>query len=58
MTTKELMALEEQLGSEQVIIKKYRTMASQCSDPSIRQTLDGISQVHQRHFDTLTTYLK
>ena len=58
MTTKELMALEENIGSEQVAIKKYRTMASQCTDPAIRQQLERFTQEHQRHFDTLMTYLK
>ena len=58
MTTKELTALEEQLGTEQVMIKKYRTMASQCSDPAIRQQFEKISQDHQKHYDTLMGYLK
>ncbi len=57
MTTKELTALEEQLGSEQVLIKKYRTMASQCTEPSIQQQLEKISQTHQKHFNTLMGYL-
>ena len=58
MTTKELMALEDQLGTEQVVIKKYRTMASQCTEPAIRQKLESFTQEHQKHFDTLMTYLK
>ncbi|MCL2081666.1 MAG: ferritin-like domain-containing protein [Oscillospiraceae bacterium] len=58
MTTKELMVLEELLGSEQIAVKKYRTMASQCSDPSIRQKLESFSQEHQKHFDTLKSFLK
>lgn len=58
MTTKELTALEEQLGSEQVLIKKYRTMASQCQDVALKTKLDGIASRHQQHFDTLKGYLK
>ena len=58
MTTKELMALQDQIGEEQVITKKYRTMAKQCSDPAIRQKLETISAQHQRHFDTLMSFLK
>jgi len=58
MTTKELTALEEKLGSEQVIVKKYRTMAQQCSDPTIRSKLEDIANRHQQHFDTLLCYLK
>jgi len=58
MTTKELTALEEQLGSEEVTVKKYRTMARQCSDPAIRGKLEDLASRHQRHFDTLLCYLK
>ena len=58
MTTKELTALQQQLGEEQVITKKYRTMAKQCSDPAIRQRLETIASQHQRHFETLMSHLK
>jgi rubrerythrin len=58
MTTKELTALQEQLGEEQVITKKYRTMAKQCSDPAIRQRLETIASQHQRHFETLMSHLR
>ena len=58
MTTKELMALQDQIADEQVITKKYRTMARQCSDPTIRQKLESIASQHQRHFDTLMSHLK
>ena len=58
MTTKELTALEEKLGSEQVVVKKYRTMAQQCSDPAIRSKLEDIANRHQQHFTTLLSYLK
>ena len=58
MTTKELTGLEEQMGSEQVLIKKYRTMAAQCCDPALKTKLDGIAARHQRHFDTLAGHLK
>jgi rubrerythrin len=58
VTTKELMALQDQIGEEQVVTKKYRTMAKQCSDPAIRQKLESIASLHQRHFDTLMTHLK
>ena len=58
LTTKELTALEEQLGSEQVVIKKYRTLISQCSDTTIRSRLENILTRHQHHYDTLINYLK
>ncbi len=58
LTTKELTALEEQLGSEQVLIKKYRTMANQCTDAGIKSHLETIAGRHQQHYDTLVNHLK
>ncbi len=58
LTTKELTALEEQLGSEQVLIKKYHTMASQCTDPALKNRLDSIAGRHQQHYDKLISFLK
>ena len=36
LTNKELMAIEDQLNSEQLLIKKYKAYATMCSDPQIR----------------------
>ena len=58
MTAKELTALEDQLGAEQVFIKKYHTMAQQCTDPAIRTKLEQIASRHQQHYNTLLTHLK
>lgn len=57
LTTKELTALEDQLGYEQVLVKKYSAMAGQCTDPTIKTSLQSISQKHQQHYDKLLTYL-
>ena len=58
LTTKELAALEDQLGYEQVLIKKYRTMANTCSDSQIKSRLENIANRHQSHYDSLFNYLK
>ena len=58
LTTKELTALEDQLGYEQVLVKKYRAMAGQCSDTTIKSRLENIANRHQIHYDTLVNYLK
>ncbi|MCL2031069.1 MAG: spore coat protein [Oscillospiraceae bacterium] len=58
LTTKELTALDEQLNQEQVYIKKYRTMAGQCSDPQLKQQLESITARHQSHYNTLINHLK
>ena len=58
MTSKELTALEDQLGYEQVVVKKYRAMAQNCTDIAIKTKLEGIASKHQKHFDTLSSFLK
>lgn len=58
LTTKELTALDEQLNQELVYVKKYRTMASQCTDAQLKQQLDSIASRHQGHYNTLVNHLK
>lgn len=58
LTSKEATALEEQLGSEQVLIAKYRGMAAMCSDAVIKTKLEQIASRHQQHYDRIVGYLK
>ncbi|MDR1670020.1 MAG: ferritin-like domain-containing protein [Oscillospiraceae bacterium] len=58
MTSKELTALQDQISDEGVVAKKYRTMAKQCTDPTIKKKFESIATRHQRHFDTLMSHLK
>jgi len=58
ITTKELSALDDQLSMEQVLVKKYRTFANQCSDTELRTKCNQIADRHQMHFDTLANYLR
>lgn len=58
LTSRELTALGEQLGSEQVLIAKYRGMAAMCKDPVIKNKLEQIAVRHQQHFDRIAGYLK
>ena len=58
LTLKELMALEDQLNSEQVLIKKYRGYASACQDAELKATCNRIADKHQQHFNTLMGYLQ
>ena len=57
LTTKELTALEDLLGAEQVMVKKYRTMASQCTDNQLKSSYENIANRHQQHYDTLANHL-
>lgn len=57
LTSKELSALEDQLGAEQLLVKKYQLVSQMTSDPQIRTKCDQIAQKHQEHFNRLMTHL-
>ncbi len=58
LTSKELTALEEQISSEQVLIKKYESMASLCNDTKIQQDLNNFAGKHRAHYNTLISFLQ
>jgi len=58
LTEKELIALEEQLDHEQVLVKKYRTFAKDCQDAQLKAVCNQIADKHQQHFNTLIGYLQ
>jgi len=58
LTSKELTALEEQISSEQVLIKKYESMASLCNDTKIQQDLNNFAGKHRGHYNTLISFLQ
>ena len=58
LTCKELTALEDTLGSEQNLVKKFQALASLCTDEKIRQDLEGMASMHQQHVNTLITFLQ
>jgi rubrerythrin len=57
LTSKELTAIEDTLGVEENLIKKYRMYAQNCQDPAIRQKCEEIAGKHQNHFNTLMGHL-
>lgn len=57
LTSKELTAIEEQLGAESVLIAKYKQLANTTQDPNLANSLNQIAQKHQNHFDTLYQFL-
>jgi hypothetical protein len=57
LTAKELTAIDDQMGIEQNLVKKYQLYASQCQDTALKQKCDAIAQKHQCHFDTLMNHL-
>lgn len=57
LTSKELTALEDQLNYEQILVKKYRTYSSQCSDPQLKTKCEQVAARHQDHFNRLMSHL-
>lgn len=57
LSAKELTALSEQLGLEQMLVTKFKCEAECCNDTEIKQKFSEISQKHQSHFDQLKTFL-
>lgn len=58
ITDKELMVLEDRMNGEQILIKKYRNYAEQCSDAQLKAICNQIADKHQQHFNTLMGYLQ
>jgi hypothetical protein len=58
LTSKELSALEDQIGQEQLLVKKYQAMSGMCTNPQIKQCLTDCANKHQQHFNSLITFLQ
>ncbi|MDR0838071.1 MAG: spore coat protein [Oscillospiraceae bacterium] len=56
LTTKELSALEDQIGQEKTLVKKYQSMAQMATDSAISQSLNEFAQKHQQHVTTLMSF--
>ena len=57
LTSKELSSLEDQLGAELLLVKKYKSYASLTSDPQIKTQYEQIAGKQQNHFDRLMGFL-
>ncbi len=57
LTTKELGALEDQIGQEKTLVKKYQAMAQMCSDPMIKKSLSKYAKQHQQNCNRLIAFL-
>ena len=58
LTSKELTALEDQIGCEATLVKKYEALACLCNDENIRQDFHRFAQQHRAHYNTLVTFLQ
>lgn len=58
LTTKELGALEDQLGFEKVMCCKYQEAMQQCSDQELKNSYRQYADQHRQNYETLLNYLR
>lgn len=58
LSAKELTALGEQLGTEEMLINKYSEMSKSTEDPESKQLFKEIAKKHQGHFNQLKDFIK
>ena len=58
LTTKELGALEDQLGFEKVMCCKYQDAMQQCTDQQLKESYKQYADQHRRNYEELLTFLK
>lgn len=57
LTQKELQGLEDQLGSEQLLVAKYSSFAKSTTDPQLRKSFEEIASRHRDHYERLRKQL-
>ena len=57
LTSKELSALGDQLNSEQILVRKYRSMSCSCADKQMKNHFDAIAGAHQAHYEKMKAFL-
>jgi len=57
LSAKELSAIQDHLGVEQNLIKKYNMFAQSSADQCIKTKFEQIATRHQQHYDTLLSHL-
>ncbi len=58
LTTKELSALEDQLGLEGVLCRKYEDAAQNCTDSTLCRQFKGYAQLHRTNYTNLLSFLQ
>lgn len=58
LTTKELSALEDQLGFEGMLCCKYQSAAQTAAEAELRSMYEGFAAQHKQNYDTLLNFLK
>lgn len=58
LNAKELAALEDQLGAEQTMMKKFTMYAQMTTDPQLRTQFEQNAARHRNHYDRLMGQLQ
>ncbi len=58
LSEKELSALNDLLADEELLVKKFKMLASLTEDAEIKKKYERISEQHQGHFNALYRYLQ
>jgi hypothetical protein len=58
ITTKDLLYIKDALSWELLAFKKFHFLAGQAQNPEIKQALDQVGQMHQRHYQKLISHLQ
>ncbi len=58
LTTKELHALEDQLGMERLLCCKYQDAVQQSADPALQTQFKGYAQQHKTNYTSLLNFLQ
>lgn len=58
MTAEELKGIEDQLGAEELVIKKLKSYSSQIGDPQLKNCCEKLVSQHKQHYDTLMCHLR
>lgn len=57
LTGKELLALEDELNAEKLMITKFKNYAAMTADPQIRGKCEQVAAQHLQHYNTLLGHL-
>lgn len=58
LTTKELSALEDQLGFEGMLCCKYQDAAKNAQEVELKTVYEGYAAQHKQNYDALLNFLK
>lgn len=58
LTTKELMALSDQLDFERVLHCKYLAAVQECQDQDVKGSFQACADQHLQNYKTLLNHLK